>query len=217
MKLLRKILTLATVALALSFELHGAGAQVNRVTSLPIIDSAGAGYANGEGQKASYYASLGNNTPAATPTDVAILTGSSTKTITVTHVIVTVQATAAGVMEWRLVTRSGGTQSAVNTAFANGTHSGPFDSTDAASSVITAGLAGVYTSNPASTGTVVGVPMNWTITQLANGTVILEYLCDRPAKCIKLRGTTQVLAVNGNGHTLLTGEKFGVSFEWTEE
>jgi hypothetical protein len=83
--------------------------------------------------------------------------------------------------------------------------------------VITAGLAGVYTSNPASTGTVVGIvktgrrPSSRTHRDL-------RVRCARSrAKCITLRGTTQVLAVNGNGHTLLTGEKFGVSFEWTEE
>lgn len=192
-------------------------AQVNAVTGPGIRDTIGASYANIEGQKASYFASLGNNTPAATPTDVAILTGSSTKTIKVTHVRVTVQATAAGVLEYRLMKYSGGSQSAVNTAFANGTHSGPMDSNDAASTMIAAGLAGVYTGNPASSGTTVGIIADWTVSMVADGTVVLEYNCSVPSKCITLRGTSQVLAVNGNGHTLLTGEKFGVDFNWTEE
>lgn len=196
----------------------GSNAQVvNRVTSLPVIDAAGAGQVNIEGQKASYFASLGNNTPAATPTDVAILTGSSTKIVKVTRVRITVASTAAAVIEYRLVVRSGGTQSAVNTAFANGTHSGPFDSNDAASTVIAAGLAGVYTSNPASTGTVVGIPADWTVTSVTTGALELKYECSVPTKCITLRGTTQFLAVNGNGHTLATGEKVGVEFNWTEE
>lgn len=192
-------------------------AQVNRVTALPIIDNAGAGYANISGQKASYFAALGNNTPAATPTDVAILTGSSSKTITVTRVVVSVASTAASVIEYRLMKYSGGTQSAVNTAFAAGTHAGAYDSNDAASTVITAGLAGVYTSNPASSGTTVGIIEDWTVTSSSANALVLEYNCTRPSKCITLRGTTQVLAINGNGHTLATGEKVGVKFEWTEE
>lgn len=214
MKRITSILLAAGLAFAASLPSQ---AQVNRVTSLPIIDSAGAGYVNEEGQKASYFASLGNNTPAATPTDVAILTGSATKTIKVTHVRISIQATASGAVEYRLMKYKGGTQSAVNTAFAAATHAGAFDSTDAASTVITAALAGVYTSNPASSGTTVGIVDDWTITILANAGVVLEYTCVRPSKCITLRGTAEVLAVNGAGHTLLTGEKVGVTFEWTEE
>lgn len=217
MKLVHKVL-LSFAAILLSVGVW-AQSTVNRVTSLPVIDIAGSGYANIEGQKFSYFASLGNNTPAATPTDVAILAGSATKVVKVTHVVLTLQSTTAvAAFEYRLVTRSGGTQSAVNTAFANGTHSGAFDTNDVASSVIANGLSGVYTGNPASTGTVVGVPVNWTITTPINGgPVVLEYTCARPAKCITLRGATQFLAVNGNAHTLNTGEKFGVSFEWSEE
>lgn len=190
---------------------------VNAVSSPGFTDTAGSIGVNSEGCKASYFASLGNNTPAATPTDIAILTGSATKTIKVTRVTISVQATASGTVVYDLVKRSGGTQSAVNTAFANGTHSGPQDSNDAASTVITAALAGVYTANPASTGTTVGIVKDWSPTLLANAGVVFEYVCTQPAKCITLRGTTQVLAVNGAGHTLLTGEKVGVSFEWTEE
>lgn len=206
------------LAAALAAFAIGAQAQmVNRITGPSILDQAGASQVNIEGSKVSYFASLGNNTPAATPTDIAILTGSATKLITVTHVRISVGATASGAVEYRLMKYSGGTQSAVNTAFAAATHAGAFDSTDIASTVITAGLAGVYTSNPASSGTTVGIVDDWTTTILANAGVVFEYTCTRPSKCIKLRGTTQVLAVNGNGHTLLTGEKVGVAFEWTEE
>lgn len=216
--------TLKHLALAAALALSMAGAQaqmVNRITGPSTLDVTGASNVNTEGQKASYFASLGNNTPAATPTDVAILTGSATKTVKVTKVTVTVQATTGAVGEYRLVLRSGGTQSAVNTAFANATHSGPFDSTDAASTVIANGLSGVYTGNPASSGTTVGIPVDWTIgipTVTTGGVVVLEYTCGpRPAKCITLRGATQILAVNGNGHTLATAEKFGITYEWTEE
>lgn len=190
---------------------------VNRITGPGTIDVMGSSNVNTEGQKASYFASLGTNTPAATPTDIAILTGSATKTIKVTRVTISVQATASGAVAYDLVKRSGGTQSAVNTAFVVVTHAGPMDSTDAASTVITAGLAGVYTSNPASVGTATGIVKDWSPTILANAGVVLEYVCTQPAKCITLRGTSQVLAINGAGHTLLTGEKVGVSFEWTEE
>lgn len=213
-----KRLTHLILAAALAAVSIGAQAQmVNRITGPSILDQAGASQVNTEGQKSSYFASLGSNTPAATPTDVAILTGSATKTIKVTRVTITVQATASGAVVYDLVKRSGGTQSAVNTAFAGATHAGAMDSNDAASTVITAGLAGVYTSNPASTGTTIGIVKDWSPTILANAGVVFEYVCTQPAKCITLRGATQVLAINGAGHTLLTGEKVGVSFEWTEE
>lgn len=210
---MKRIIIGAAALLAASL----ACAQVNVVPALGNRDSVGNAYANTEGQKASYFAGLGGNTPAATPTDIAILTGSSTKTIKVTRVVVSVGATASGAVQFDLVKRSGGTQSAVNTAFAAGTHAGPMDSNDSASTVITAGLAGVYTANPASTGTVVGVVQSWTTTILANAGVVFRYECTVPDKCITLRGTSQVLAVNGAGHTLLTNEKVGVAFEYTEE
>lgn len=205
------------IGAALLLASAAAVAQVNQVQALGNRDAAGSAYANIEGQKASYFASLGSNTPAATPTDLAILTGSATKTIKVTRVRITVQATAAGVIEYRLMKYSGGTQSAVNTAFAAGTHAGAFDSGDAASTVITAALAGVYTANPASSGTTVGIVDDWTVALAANTGIVLLYDCTMPAKCITLRGTSQVLAINGAGHTLLTGEKAGVEFTWTEE
>jgi hypothetical protein len=120
-----KRLTHLILAAALAAVSIGAQAQmVNRITGPSILDQAGASQVNTEGQKASYFASLGSNTPAATPTDVAILTGSATKTIKVTRVTITVQATASGAVVYDLVKRSGGTQSAVNTAFAAGTHAG---------------------------------------------------------------------------------------------
>jgi len=212
------------IALAAAIALCAAGAQaqfINRITGPSTLDLMGSAQVNVEGQKASYFASLGNNTPAATPTDVAVLAGSATKTVKITRITVTVQATTGAIGEYRLVLRSGGTQSAVNTAFANGTHSGPFDSLDAASTVIANGLSGVYTANPASVGTVVGIPVDWTInipTPATGAAAVMEYKCGpRPAKCITLRGATQFLAVNGNGHALAAGEKFGVSYEWTEE
>lgn len=192
---------------------------VNRVPALGITDSAGVSYSNQEGQKATYFAGLGANTPAATPTDIAVITGSSTKTIKVTRVILTVQATAAGLIQFDLVKRVGGTQSAVNTAFAANTHAGLMDSLNSASTMITAGLAGVYTANPASVGTLSGIYDSRTVTMVANGTVELTWrFCDRGgAQCPTLRGTTERMAISGAGHTLLTGEKFGVAFEWTEE
>lgn len=213
---MKRIILGLCAALAASLAL---AQPVNRVPALGITDSAGVAYTNQEGQKATYFAALGGNTPAATPTDIAVLTGSATKTIRVTRVLLTVQATAAGLIQFDLVKRVAGTQSAVNTAFAANTHAGLMDSTDGASTVITAGLAGVYTANPASLGTLSGIYGSRTVTMLANDTVQLEWrFCDRGgAKCPVLRGTTERMAINGAGHTLLTAEKFGVSFEWTED
>lgn len=208
-----------TLLLGLAFAIAAGAQPVNRVPALGITDSAGVTYIDSEGQKNSYFAGLGANTPAATPTDIAIITGSATKTIKVTRVLLTVQATAAGLIQYDLVKRVGGTQSAVNTAFVANTHAGLMDSLDTASTVITAGLAGVYTSNPASVGTLSGIYDSRTVTVLANGLNQLEWrFCDRAgAKCPTLRGVSQIMAISGAGHTLLTAEKFGVAFEWTEE
>lgn len=216
MKRLTHLILAAAVALAIAAPAQAQ--MVNRITGPGVIDAAGASQVSQDGQKAAYFVALGANTPAATPTDIAIITGSATKTIRVTRALLTVQATAAGVIQYDLVKRIAGTQSAVNTAFAVNTHAGQFDSTDAASTMITAGLAGVYTANPASLGTLSGILDSRTVTVLANGTVQLEWrFCDRPSRCPVLRGTTQILAINGAGHTLLAGEKFGVAFEYTEE
>lgn len=216
MKLLHRTKIIAFAMLATAAML--ANAQVNSVPGLGNRDSAGALYDNSEGQKSSYFVALGGNTPAATPTDIAIITGSATKTIKVTRVLLTVQATAAGLIQFDLVKRIGGTQSAVNTAFVVNTHGGQFDSVDPASTVVAAGLAGIYTGNPASVGTLSGILDSRTVTVLANGLNQLEWrFCDRPSRCPTLRGVTQILAISGAGHTLLAGEKFGVAFEYTEE
>ena len=174
-------------------------------------------HTNIEGVLKTYAASLGANTPAATPTDVAILTGASGILVRVTRVLLTIQATAAGILQWDLVKRIGGTQSPVDTAFAADTHVVRYDSLDAVSAVITGGLSGIYTANPASVGTIRGIYDSRTVCVLANGTLQLEWLFGngRPAKCPVLR-SGEIMAINGAGHTKLTGEKFGVSFEWTE-
>jgi hypothetical protein len=180
-----KIRTILLTAVAVLASTAALAQPVNRVPALGITDSAGVNYVNSEGQKATYFAALGGNTPAATPTDIAILTGSSTKTIRVTRVLLTVQATAAGLVQFDLVKRIGGTQSAVNTAFAANTHAGLMDSADAASSVITAGLAGIYTANPASVGTLSGIYDSRTVTVLANGLNQLEWkFCDRGGRSL---------------------------------
>lgn len=219
MKRIAVVLGLALLAVFTPFNVQ-AQSTVNRVTGPGTIDIAGSSNVNTEGQKYSYYAGLSGNTPAATPTDVAVLAGSATKTVKITRITLTVQATTGAIIDYRLMVRSGGTQSAVNTAFTVAAHGGPMDTNDPVSSVIANGLSGVYTSNPASSGTTVGIPVAWTVhaaTPATGGVTVLEYVCNRPSKCLTLRGATQFLAVNGNGHTLATAEKFGISFEWTEE
>lgn len=162
-----------------------------------------------------YSAGLGANTPAATPTDVAVLFGTALSNRYLISVELSIQATAAGVVQYDLVKRVGGTQSAVNTAFVADTHVSRYDSSDVAMS--TDGLSGLYTSNPASVGTIRGVVRSATIDKAAGLTVVRWQFGDRPGKLPVLRGVTQLFAINGAGHTLLAGEKFGVTFEWVEE
>lgn len=156
-------------------------------------------------------------TPAATPTDLCVLTGSASATIRVISVTFGGTATAAAEFPALLIKRS-----TANTAgtFVAGTVVA-HDSNDTS----VAPTVGHYTANP-TTGTTVGtVSRRWVgmpiattagafpaenLTPDANATLL-----DKP---IVLRGTSQQLAINGNGTALPAGAaNWYCSFEWLEE
>lgn len=156
------------------------------------------------------YSAALNVTVAAAATDIAVISGSASKTVKVNKVIITGVQTTGGLNDIQLVKRStadtGGTSTAATAV--------PHDSADAAA---TASVL-AYTVNPAALGTSVGnirrgyLPVGGA-TSIVNPVVVFDF--GAKGKEIYLRGIAQQLAVNLNGATL-TGGAFDIDFEWTE-
>lgn len=160
-------------------------------------------------KSAATYSCTVNVAAAAAATDIAVLTGSATKTVYLTKVILSGIQTTAGLNEVLLVKRS--------TADTGGTSTGgvaiPHDSADTAAT----GTVLAYTANP-TTGTAVGTmrrnyqPIGG-VTSVVNPVVTYEF--GDKGRPLTLRGIAQQLAINLNGATL-TGGTFDVTFEWFE-
>lgn len=164
------------------------------------------------GSKATYRYYSAGNTPAATPTDVFTITGSATKTIRIKHIKLTGSAGTAGQFVWYLVRRSGANTGGTSTAPTPLKH----DSSDAAA---TAALA-LYTANPTGLGTTVGnisgVRLFHNVTTAAPDRFIWDF-STRNDKALVLRGTGDVLAINGNGAALPTGAVLDITVEFEED
>lgn len=156
------------------------------------------------------YSTAFNVASAASATDIAVISGSATKTTYVQRVIVTGIQTTAGLAEVLLIKRStadtGGTSSAPGIV--------PHDSSNAAATSIV--LA--YTANPGALGTAVGTfrrayaPIAG-VTSVVNPIVVFDF--GDKGQAITLRGVAQQLAVNLNGVTI-TGGTFDIVIEWYE-
>jgi hypothetical protein len=165
--------------------------------------------------KATYSACVIGLVPGATPQDIFTITGSSSKTIRVLRLDVTGQATAAQPLDVVILKRStansAGTSSAVTAV--------PHDSNDTATATVLS-----YTVNPTA-GTLVGnlraskltLGIKTAATTDINADHFTEFFGNRPGKAVVLRGTAQVLAVNLNGITAISGWVFNINIEWSEE
>ena len=169
-----------------------------------------------DGQKATYSAAA-KFTAATAATDIFTITGSATKTIRITKVVISGIQTTGGILDFFLIKRSavntGGT-SAVVTAV-------PFDSNSPAA---TASVAS-YTVNPTALGAAIGtLKIAKIIVGAANGgpngiptDSTKEFIFGQGAvSALILRGATQVLSVNFNAQTA-AGNAFDIFVEWTEE
>lgn len=159
-----------------------------------------------------YAAAAKNFTLAATPTDVCILNGSSTKTVYVLRVSVTGLKTTAGLSQVVLFKRT-----AANTG---GTAVGATEvALDSADEVATAAMQH-YTANP-TPGAGTQIYSNYITFQAPAGTqdatshTVSFGSTPGVNKYVVLRGTAQGLAVNLDGATL-TGGVFNCTFEWVE-
>lgn len=166
--------------------------------------------------KITYSATSGAFTPPATPTDMACIFGSATKTVRVISCVVSANQTTAGINMFYLVKRSsantGGTAAAMTMV--------PMDANNAAA---TATLVQSYTVNP-TTGGVVGnvraerilCPAATSISPGAYDMLGFEQntLLDQP---VTLRGVAQGLCLNFNGAGLPAGLSMAVEWVWIEE
>lgn len=173
-----------------------------------------------DGQKPTYSFARSTFAIAATPTDVAIVNGSATKTVRVTHIEIDALCTAATAvaLEVQLIKRS--------TANTGGTSTGsptpvPHDSNSAAgtSTVL------CYTANP-TTGTAVGIVRDgklvpvlspYTATDFPQHDKLIWDFGNRPGQGIVLHGVAEGLAINLVGATIPAGLSMGISIEVTEE
>jgi len=167
-----------------------------------------------DGIKPTYSATCFGNM-ASSPTDVATLYGSATKTIRVIRVFLSLSQTTAGTPAGApaLFKRSSVNTGGTSTVPAIVSH----DSADAAATATPRS----YTANPTSLGTFVGMFWNSFVfagapsTASASTQVELKF-GELPGKAIVLRGVAQGIVINFAGITV-SGGIYLVTFEWTEE
>lgn len=167
--------------------------------------------------KATYAASSGFVTPAATPTDVFKIWGSASKTVRILKILVGSNAASnEGIVPFFIIKRStagsGGTSAAVTIV--------PLDSTFAAATC----SVKTYTAN-GTVGTAVGNVMSGDIvfSRTANGITVagvanqVIFDADKYGAALVLRGTAENLAVNFNGTTAPYVGDFSYTVIFTEE
>lgn len=169
---------------------------------------AGSMPANGQ---TTYAASKVGLAPAASPTDIAVLSGNATNVVTPIYVSVSCTQTTSGIIDIQLLIRttadSAGTSTGSPTTF-------PMDQNNlaAVSSVLT------YTANPTVNDGTTRVIDSQKIAALAPATASPnDIYIWKPTmgQSVILRGTAQQLAVNLNGVSL-SGGSCDVTFRWIE-
>lgn len=145
-------------------------------------------------------------------TDIFTITGSATKTIKVTKVLVSATQSNVANANILLLRRS--------TANTGGTSTAPTASLHDTSNASATATVLAYTANPTlgtSAGTIRAIKA-WVPTATSGMASIIEWDFGRQRNSqeITLRGTSQVLAVNLNA-TTLAGNSFNISIEWREE
>jgi hypothetical protein len=157
------------------------------------------------------YSSLGN-TPAAAPTDIFTITGSATKVVRVTKIVISGAATTAGDLNPLIIRRSAADTGGTSTAPA-------LLARDTLNTAATAVLA-LYTVSPTGLGTVVGT--------VDSCRLFLQVVTAGPPdvcgftyginddQLMTLRGPTDILAVNFAGATLPSGATVDIDVELTE-
>lgn len=174
-----------------------------------------------DGAKATYAFARSTFAIAATPTDVAIINGSATKTVRITRIEIDALCTAAtaGALEVQLVKRSAANTGGTSTGSPTGV---AYDSNDPApTSSVTC-----YTANPSALGTSVGIVRDskivpvlspFTATDFPQHDKLIWDFGNRPEKALVLNNANEGYAINLVGATIPAGLSMGISVELTEE
>ena len=155
----------------------------------------------------------GSNQPIGA-TDALVLSGSATKTVRVTRIAYSADATAAGSLDFYFFKRT--------TADTGGTSSVPaavqMDSRDPAPTA----SAKLYSANPSALGTGVLLSGSHYAMPAASSTgypisQFSEDFGSHNERSLVLRTASEALAVNFNGQTIPAGTNLYLTIEWTEE
>ena len=174
-----------------------------------------------DGSKATYSYARSTFAPAATPTDIAILNGSASKTVRVLRVEIWALTTAATApcLEVQLIKRSTANTGGTSTGSPTGV---PHDSLNSAATA----LMLCYTANPATLGTSLGIIRDAKLQPALSPSTATDFptleplvwdFGTRPGQAITLHGVIEGLAINLVGATLPAGLTVGISLETTEE
>lgn len=167
------------------------------------------------------------HTPPATPNNLVIIEGSSTKTIRILEMWIYTQTTAAGSVQFFLKKYS---TAATGGTFVSAGTPVPFDSNNAAA---TPNRVGHFTVDPTpgtAVGTIRAVTIATPVLRAASPAGIIELsgvnmisgsqavgMEQSLIQPITLRGTSQYLAIDFNDVALVAGQIHQYSIVWTEE
>lgn len=162
-----------------------------------------------------YAVTIKDITPVATATDVLQIIGSATKTIAITNIRITADATAATELDFYIYKRT--------TANTGGTVTNPavvkYDSLNPTQSA----TVNLYSANPSALGTGVLVSASQFIvppTATNGGIPIIPLLFSfgsQTSQCIILRGVNESLTISLNGQAISAGLGLYATIEWTEQ
>jgi hypothetical protein len=173
-----------------------------------------------DGQKATYAFARSTFAIAATPTDVAIINGSASKTVRILRIEIDALCTAAtaAALEVQLIKRSTANSGGTSTGSPTGV---PYDSTDGPATAVVQ----CYTANP-TVGTAVGIVRDakivpvlspFTATDFPQHDKLIWDFGNRPDKAIVLNNASEGLAINLVGAAIPAGLSMGISIEVSEE
>jgi hypothetical protein len=162
--------------------------------------------------KATYLAGIPHFTPPATPTDMIVMQGSSTKTVKILKITLYSTQTTAGNNAFFLIRRSAANTGGTPTT----TTARALDTNNAAATAVFTN----YTVNPTALGASAGTLDVPYISTLVPGGAIQPFVWDftnNQGEPLTLRGTSDYLVINFNGATLPGGLSVGASILYTEE
>lgn len=165
--------------------------------------------------RATYWYAIGDVTPAATPTDIVVIQGSSTKTVRIKRISFWGESTVAGSIGLNVVRKS-----ALGTGTLTSITAGKADVNDVAASA----SVGYYAANPTGGGTLVGGAIrSGMLTFGSSGTTpqnnLVYDFATRNDKALFLRGSSDYIVVTGTSasETVPTGGKLYIEIETEED